>query len=419
MNSQHSQLVKHYFLNRNKNLEEVEIVSNTPHKRRIKFIDGRMKTIHPEGVAWGNSYPRIFSSTEKPNHVFTYKGRSIAQMNFDENNYRIPKIDPSYRFQPFTSLLLDSINSKENVLLSGGTGTGKTTSLMQIAAHIKQPVTRINLNGETRLSDILGKMQVADGRTFFEYGVLPVAMKEGHWLILDELDFADPAVLAILHPVLEENPILVLKENAGEVIEPHPNFRIFATANSVGAMGDRAEAYDGTNKLNDAFLDRWQVVYVPNLIEKEELRMLRLRFPGLQANHAKNMIKFANAVRANTGELAGFTFGDNFSTRKVIAWAKKTKLYRDPIQGAKISWLDKMPLSEQNSILRILGTYFGKRTRKVKQISAGGFTLGKMTMPKVASPLNISLDGSSVKGRGRGRPRKDASANASTAKIAA
>ena len=405
MNSTKNPFVKHYFLNRVKQLEEVEIVLNTPHKRRIKFKDGRVKTIHPEGVAWGNSYPRVFASTEKPNYVFSYKGRSIAQMNFDETNYRIPHIDTSYRFQPFTSLLLDSINAKENVLLSGGTGTGKTTSLMQIAAHIKQPVTRINLNGETRLSDILGKMQVADGKTFFEYGVLPNAMKEGHWLILDELDFADPAVLAILHPVLEENPILVLKENAGEVIKPHPNFRIFATANSVGAMGDRAEAYDGTNKLNDAFLDRWQVVYVPNLLEKEEIRMLRSRFPGLQANHAKNMVKFANAVRANNGELASFTFGDNFSTRKVIAWAKKTKLYRDPIQGAKISWLDKMPLSEQTSILRILGTYFGKRTRKVKSINAGGFTLGKVSVPKLINPMDISFD--APKSRGRGRPRKD------------
>lgn len=407
MNSTKNQIVKHYFLNRLKQLEEVEIVSATPHKRRIKFQDGRVKTVHPEGIAWGNSYPRIFSASEKPNHVFSYKGRSIVQMNFDEDNYRIPHIDASYRFQPFTSLLLDSINSKENVLLSGGTGTGKTTSLMQIAAHIKQPVTRINLNGETRLSDILGKMQVADGRTFFEYGVLPTAMKEGHWLILDELDFADPAVLAILHPVLEENPILVLKENAGEVINPHANFRIFATANSVGAMGDRAEAYDGTNKLNDAFLDRWQVVYVPNLLEKEEVRMLRSRFPGLQANHAKNMVKFANAVRANTGELSGFTFGDNFSTRKVIAWAKKTKLYRDPIQGAKISWLDKMPLSEQSSILRILGTYFGKRTRKTKSINAGGFTLGKISMPKLATTLKIDDSGTITKGRGR--PRKNTS----------
>lgn len=411
MNSTTNQSTKHYFLNRSHVLEEIEIVLNTPHKRRIKFANGQIKTVHPEGIAWGNSYPRVFSSTQKPNHIFNYKGRALVQMNFDESNYRIPQIDPSYRFQPFTSLLLDSINAKENVLLSGGTGTGKTTSLMQIAAHIKQPVTRINLNGETRLSDLLGKMQVADGKTFFEYGVLPNAMSEGHWLILDELDFADPAVLAILHPVLEENPILVLKENAGEVINPHPNFRIFATANSVGAMGDRAEAYDGTNKLNDAFLDRWQVVYVPNLLEKEEIRMLRSRFPGLQANHAKNMVKFANAVRAGNGELAGFTFGDNFSTRKVIAWAKKTKLYRDPIQGAKISWLDKMPLSEQNAILRILGTYFGKRTRNPKGVSAGGFTLGKISVGK--SLLSKLTNEQAPKRRGRRSKAEIEAANAS------
>lgn len=416
MNSTKSQTVKHFFLNRQQKFEEVKIISQTAHKRRIKFADGREKTVHPEGVAWGQSYPRVFTSTQKPNHVFSYKGRAVAQMNFDELNYRIPHIDPSYRFQPFVSFVLDSINSMENVLLSGGTGTGKTTSIMQIAAHIKQPVTRINLNGETRLSDILGKMQVADGRTFFEYGVLPNAMKEGHWLILDELDFADPAVLAILHPVLEANPILVLKENAGEVINPHPNFRIFATANSVGAMGDRAEAYDGTNKLNDAFLDRWQVVYVPNLLEKEEVRMLRHRFPGLQANHAKNIVKFANAVREGSGELSGLTFGDNFSTRKVISWAKKTKLYRDPILAARISWLDKMPLSEQATVVRILGTFFGKRTRVAKKISVGGFTLGKVNVNNAQN--NTAPVQGALATKRRGRPPKNA-ANQTPAKLAA
>lgn len=391
--------VKHFFLNRQNCLEEVSIVEESTHKRRIQFSDGKQRNIHPEGVAWGRNYPRLFSSVKKPNHIFSYKGRSIAQMQFDENHYRIPEIDPSYRFQPFTSLIIDSINSKENILLSGGTGTGKTTSLLQIAAHIKQPTIRINLNGETRLSDLLGKVQVVDGATVFEYGVLPTAMKEGLWLILDEIDFAEASCLAILHPVLEDNPVLVLKENAGEVIRPHPNFRIFATANSVGAMGDRADSYDGTQKLNDAFIDRWQVVYVPNLQEKEEILMLRKRFPTIPLHHARSMVKFANSVRKdrNSGQFSTFTFSDNFSTRTVISWAKKCKLYRDPIHAAKVAWLDKMPLSEQPALIEVLNTFFSRRTRK-KSISAGGFTLSK------TSPQSIAQSFGSI--RGRGRPKK-------------
>lgn len=357
---------QHYFLTREKELVAVELLSETPYKRQIKFTDGlvsKTKNIHPVGVAWGTMYPRLFHAIDKPENIFVYKGRALVQNHPDKTSGAIPTIE-NYRFQPFIGHVIDSIHARENVLLTGGTGVGKTTHILQLASRIKQPVLRINFNGETRMSDLIGKVSVIAGETVWVDGVLPSAMRKGFWLLLDELDFADPAVLSLLHPVLEDDPQLVLKENGGEIIRPHENFRVFATANSIGAMQDRSSAYGGTNQMNEAFLDRWQVMLVDNLPEKEEVLVVRSKVKGLTNILAKRIVQFANKARMQDFS-DGFQFsGDNFSTRKVLAWAKKTALHRNAIIGAKLAWLDKMPKDEQDLVIRMLTTHFGGRSRK-------------------------------------------------------
>jgi len=196
------------------------------------------------------------------------------------------------------------------------------------------------------------------------------------WLLMDEIDMADPSILALLHPILEPNPILVLKENNGEQIKAHPNFRIFATANSVGAMQDRAGTYTGTNQLNEAFLDRWLIIHVPNLIEKEEIKVVKSNVRGLKNRWAKRIVEFANLVRNNDNSLGIDFNSDNFSTRRVIAWAQKTALLRSPIEGAKLAWVDKIASGERETLMRVLDTHFGNE-KKEKPLGSDGLTLVK------------------------------------------
>lgn len=387
---------QHFFLTREKNLVDATVVQETAFKRQVQIMidkDGQSEvktvTVHPEGVAWGSMYPRLFKAKIKPSHVFSYKGRAIVQTHSESDSPAIPK-EEAYRFQPFISDVIDSIHARENIILTGGTGVGKTTHILQLAARIRQPVLRINFNGETRMSDLIGKVSVINGETVWRDGVLPAAMRNGYWLLLDELDFADPAVLSLLHPVLESDPMLVLKENGGEIIRPHENFRVFATANSIGAMQDRAGAYGGTNQMNEAFLDRWQVIFVDNLPEKEELKVVRDNVPGINSRMAKKIVSFANKVRSGSLDDGNNYSGDNFSTRKVLAWAKKAALHRDAIKGAQLAWLDKMPKDEQSGMLRILGTYFAGKTKR------------KSTKLKLAKPRTTTL-GSTKR---RGRPPK-------------
>lgn len=399
---------KTFFLTREQALVEVEITQQSHFKRQIKILEGEREgktlNVHPEGVAWGTMYPRIFKAAHKPKEVFVYRGRALVN-TFDVTHRDVGAIpQPSdYRFQPFIQDVIDCIHAGENIILTGGTGVGKTTHIVQLAARINQPLLRVNFNGETRMSDLIGKMTVINGETVWMDGILPTAMRRGYWLLLDEIDFADSAVLSLLHPVLEQNPMLTLKENSGEIIKPHPNFRVFGTANSIGAMSDRAGAYAGTNTLNEAFLDRWQVIMVDNLPEKEEIKVVRGEAPGLNASVAKKMVAFANmARRQDFGDSSVMYGGDNFSTRKVLAWAKKAALHRDPIVGAKKSWLDKMPQSDQDAMMRILVTHFGTRRRRVnsgvKRLKGSGVkmvksssTIGKNIAKKRGRPPKIAL----------------------------
>lgn len=354
-----------YFLTQKRQLVPCTILSENSHRRIIEADAGdgvRKFTVHPEGVAWGNSYPRIFDLDREPLGVFTHKGRSLAVAG--SGDPLVPDENRSFRFQDQTAHIIDCIHSREHVLLAGPTGVGKSATVDQLAARIGHPVMRINFNGDTRMSDFIGKVSVVAGETRWVDGVLPKAMRLGYWLILDEIDFAEPAVLSLLHPVLESKPVLVLKENDGEVIRPHPDFRVFGTANSIGAMQDRSQAYAGTTPMNEAFMDRWHVIHLENMPKPEELRVVRSMYPGLRGPWAKGIVEFAEAARGPKGDELGF---DSFSTRRVLQWAAKATLHRDPLVGAKLAWLDKMPKSSHPVIEKTLAMYFSTREKKPKK----------------------------------------------------
>lgn len=352
-----------WFYDKSHNFVECNIIQASPKRRKIKLHneEATVLDVHPEGVVRGKYFPRVFvtGSVKRP-RAFQIHDRIMLIKDKEEHSQNaIPSAHEDYRFQPFIADVIDSIYQNQNVILTGGTGVGKTTHITQLANRIHQPLLRINFNGETRMSDLIGKVHVIGGETRWVDGILPMAMRRGWWLLLDELDFAEPAVLSLLHPVLEEESMLVLKENNGEIIRPHDGFRIFATANSIGAMSDRSSSYAGTNEMNEAFLDRWQVILVENLSVEEETKVLRKAAPALRNSWAKHIAQFAAKARQGEFEYAG----DNFSTRKSIAWAKKTELHQSPLKGAQLAWLDKIPVTEQEGLKKVIQVQFGSGKR--------------------------------------------------------
>ena len=237
----------------------------------------------------------------------------------------VPAVDEQYHFDPvLAQAVTRSLADNDRILLVGPTGAGKSSLVAQLAARLNWPLVRANLHGETSASDFLGQNKVRDGEVYFEYGVLPKAMKDGSLLVLEELDSADPGILFVLQSVLEEGGTLTLTDNAGEVIHPHPRFRLVGTANTLGT-GDDSGLYAGTQVLNASHLDRWSVIYqVDYLPEEEELKLVAAKTPMLEHTLAAAVVKLANDVRKAIAEEQIYT---TLSTRRVLAFARKIPVF--------------------------------------------------------------------------------------------
>ena len=201
----------------------------------------------------------------------------------------VPDIRDGYVFRKdLVKYVAWGIKAQKNVLLTGDAGVGKSSLVTQLAALTQTPLHRLNLHGETDTTLFIGRdfpTEIDGVRTMvYKKGVLARAMEEGHWLLLDEIDAALQPVLFVLQQVLEEGGKLMLEDNDHTIIEKHPNFRIFATANTVGKASKNRLLYSGTlGRMNEATLDRFGVVvHVPYLDAKEEERVIQMAAPGFR-----------------------------------------------------------------------------------------------------------------------------------------
>ncbi|MGA7780570.1 MAG: AAA family ATPase [Paraburkholderia sp.] len=244
----------------------------------------------------------------------------------------VPRVNPAYLFSERFNDIVEDIVENKRVMLIGHTGAGKTSLIEQVAARAQHGVVRSNMNGQTTVGDFVGFWTVKGGATLWVDGVLPTAMREGLWLIVDEIDFAEPSILAALTAVLEPHGRLTLKEKGNEVVAPHPAFRLFATANAVGAMSQFRHLYQGANLMNEAFLDRWRVYLLDYLSPAEEADVLvRTLAPHMTPALAATLAAIAADCRA---AFAREDLSSAFSTRRLLDWAELMLRTGDPERAA-------------------------------------------------------------------------------------
>ncbi|HEX3639626.1 MAG TPA: AAA family ATPase [Paraburkholderia sp.] len=248
------------------------------------------------------------------------------------DNPLVPRINPAYLFSERFNDIVEDIVENRRVMLIGHTGAGKTSLIEQVAARSHHGVLRSNMNGQTTVGDFVGFWTVKGGETIWVDGVLPTAMREGLWLIVDEIDFAEPSILAALTAVLEPHGRLVLKEKGNEIVAPHPAFRLFATANAVGAMSQFRHLYQGSNLMNEAFLDRWRVYMLDYLTPAEEADVLMGTLaPHMTRALATTLAAIAADCRA---AFAREDLSSAFSTRRLLDWAELMLRTGDPERAA-------------------------------------------------------------------------------------
>jgi cobaltochelatase CobS len=275
----------------------------------------------------------------------------------------VPDIDETYRFDRETTLaILAGFAFNRRVMIQGYHGTGKSTHIEQVAARLNWPCIRINLDSHISRIDLIGKDAIVlkDGQQVTEYreGLLPWALQHACAVVFDEYDAGRPDVMFVIQRVLEvEGKLTLLDQN--RVIRPHPAFRLFSTANTVG-LGDTTGLYHGTQQINQGQMDRWNIVatlnYLPHDAEVEiVMAKLRMTSPE-QRDLVSAMVRLADLSRQ------GFMAGDIstvMSPRTVITWAENKAIFGDLAFAFRVTFLNKCDELERPIIAEYYQRCFG------------------------------------------------------------
>ncbi len=282
---------------------------------------------------------------------------------FSQRDEHVPEIAPNYCFNHDVTLaLLAGFSKNRRVLVQGYHGTGKSTHIEQVAARLNWPCVRVNLDGHISRLDLVGRdaIVIRQGKqiTEFQEGIVPWSLQRPVALVFDEFDAGRPDVMFVIHRILERDGKFTLLDQ-NRVIRPHPGFRLFATSNTVG-LGNLNGLYHGTQVLNQAQIDRWNIVTTLNYLSvQEEVDIVLAQVPTFsdRVETVRAMVGLAGLTRN------GFSAGDIstvMSPRTVITWAENIEIFGDIGKAFLLSFLNKCDQAEYSIIAEYYQRAFGE-----------------------------------------------------------
>ncbi|PVH69086.1 P-loop containing nucleoside triphosphate hydrolase protein, partial [Cadophora sp. DSE1049] len=201
------------------------------------------------------------------------------------------------------------------VLVQGPTSSGKTSMIEYLAKYSGNKFVRINNHEHTDLQEYLGTyVSGADGQLRFQEGLLVQALRQGHWIVLDELNLAPTDVLEALNRLLDDNRELLIPETQ-EIVRPHENFMLFATQNPPGLYG-------GRKTLSRAFRNRFLELHFDDIPQDELQQILEYRSQKVAPSDCKRIVDVYKELSTLRQSSRLFEQKDSFATlRDLFRWA--------------------------------------------------------------------------------------------------
>lgn len=211
------------------------------------------------------------------------------------------------------------------VLIQGPTSAGKTSMIEYLAEYSGNKFVRINNHEHTDLQEYLGAyISGSDGKLNFQEGLLVQAMRQGHWIVLDELNLAPTDILEALNRLLDDNRELLIPETQ-EIVRPHENFMLFATQNPPGLYG-------GRKVLSRAFRNRFLELHYDDIPEDELEFILQKRSINTAPSDCRRIVSVYKELSRLRQTSRIFEQKDSFATlRDLFRWALRDAETREDI----------------------------------------------------------------------------------------
>jgi cobaltochelatase CobS len=227
---------------------------------------------------------------------------------------------------------------------------------------------RVNLDSHVSRVDLVGKdaivLQGGKQVTEFRDGILPWALQNNIALCFDEYDAGRPDVMFVIQRVLEVSGKLTLLDQK-RVIRPHPAFRLFSTANTVG-LGDTSGLYHGTQQINQGQMDRWSIVTTLNYLPHDrEAEIVLSKAPHYRTKQGRDIV--SKMVRVADLTRNAFVAGDLstvMSPRTVITWAENAQIFSEIGFAFRVTFLNKCDELERTLVAEFYQRCFGQELKE-------------------------------------------------------